>query len=423
MKSFKVTRVSHVSFATSLSVLLCAAVISSCGSSKDSKKSGTPTIGSTTGAPPNGHTNDGVPQTSIPPGQVPQSSNCLPQSTGANSAPVGTEPAAPIGRVPVTSGSENNSGSTNPTQAHTNTPDFKNSKVITTGGKLGDLNYTSASDDGLMEVFRLNASGVGAEQQKLNKNIAQAILGARLLKSGSDMSLDIALNEGSVPKIVRLKATTDGNKMKLSLLSSTADSEFQGGFLKCLEASCEDAYAKIKVEGGYARIIFRTTNMNNNFRIQEKIADADFTKWTSYIYNTIQGTSPTATIASVRASSYEVLNGKASMGIQLLTNDKEAFSLATPLLASEVGTALSVTATKYADPSVNYNLPGTGGKSFILSKLVQAVSLTKNNGQGAVELKLSIGTGAIWMVLSRVPKVTMTPADVKAFEATFPQAF
>ena len=261
MKSFKVTR---ISFATSLSVLLCAAVISSCGSSKDSKKSGTPTIGSTTGAPPNGPTNDGVPQT---PNSNTTTLNGIPQATDlGTSTPVdltSAEPAAPIGKVPVIPSSRNNSSSTNQTEPKTSTPDFKDSKVIFTGGKLGDLNYTSASDDGLMEAFRMNASGVGAEQQKLNKNIAQAIMGARLLKSGSDMNLDIALNEGSVAKIIRLKATTDGNKMKLSLLSSTADSEFQGGFLKCLEASCEDAYAKIKVEGGYARIIFRTTNMNN----------------------------------------------------------------------------------------------------------------------------------------------------------------
>ena len=415
MKASKVTR---VSFATALSVILCATVISSCGSSKNSKKSGTPTIGSATGAPPIDQTNDGVPVTTT---------NGIPKPSDLGTvAPVdmtAAEPAAPIGKVPVSPSSGNNSGSKDQSVSQTSTPDFKDSKVVFTGGKLGDLNYTSASADGLMEAFRMNASGVGAEQQKLNKNVAQAIMGARLLKSGSDMNLDIALNEGSVAKIIRLKATTEGNKMKLNLLSSTADSEFQGGFLKCLEASCEEAYAKIKVEGGYARIIFRTTDMNNNFRIQEKITDADFTKWTSYIYNTIQGTSTTAKIVSVRASSYEVVNGKASMGIQLLTNDKEAFSLATPLLAPEVGTSLSTEATKYADPSVNYNLAGTAGKSFILSKLVKAVTLTKNNGQGAVELKLTIGTGAVWMVLSRVPKITMSPADVKTFEATFPQAF
>lgn len=430
MKLFKVTR---SSIASTLSIVLCASVISSCGSSKDSKKaSGTPTIGSTSGTPttvnPDGTTGStGTP--GAPTNQIPQPTNPegIPGNTGA---PVGTtpppvisnngEPAAPIGKVPVKPGSGSGSSEEKP---KTTTPDFKEAKAVTTGGKSGDLNFTSASDDGLMDAFRTNASGVPAEQQKLNKNIAQAIAGARLLKSGSDMSLDLVLTEGGASKIVRLKAVSDGTKMKLTLLSSTADSEFQGGFLKCLEASCDDAYAKIKVEGGYARIIFRNTNMNNSFGIQEKITDADFTKWTSYIYNTIQGTSTTATIASVRASSYEVLNGKASMGIQLLTNDKEAFSVGTPLLAPEAGTVLAVDATKYKDPSVNYNLPGTAGKSFVLSQLVKSVSLVNNNGKGQLRLKLSIGTGAIWMTLSRVPKATMSAAEVKAFEATFPQAW
>lgn len=439
MKLFKVTR---SSIASTLSIVLCASVISSCGSSKDSKKaSGTPTIGSTSGTPtpvnPDGTTGTtgstgSTGSTGTPSNQIPQPTNPegIPGTTGA---PVGTTPppispnnngeqAAPVGKVPVTPSKGSGSGSSEE-KPKTSIPDFKDAKAVVTGGKSGDLNFTSASDDGLMDAFRTNAATVGAEQQKLNKNIAQAIAGARLFKSGADMSLDLVVTEGGAAKIIRLKGTNDGSKMKLSLLSSTAGSEFQGGFLKCLEASCDDAYAKIKIEGGYARIIFRNTNMNNSFGIQEKITDADFTKWTSYIYNTIQGTNPAATIASVRASSYEVLNGKASMGIQLLTNDKEAFSVGTPLLAPEAGTVVAVEATKYKDPSANYNLATTTGKSFVLSQLVKSVSLVNNNGKGQLRLKLSIGTGAIWMTLSRVPKTTMTAAEVKAFEGTFPQAW
>lgn len=442
MKLFKVTR---SSIASTLSIVLCASVISSCGSSKDSKKaSGTPTIGSTSGTPtpvnPDGTTGTtgstgSTGSTGTPSNQIPQPTNPegIPGTTGA---PVGTTPppispnnngeqAAPVGKVPVTPSKGSGSGSSGSSEEKpkTSTPDFKDAKAVITGGKSGDLNFTSASDDGLMDAFRTNAATVGADQQKLNKNIAQAIAGARLFKSGADMSLDLVVTEGGAAKIIRLKGTNDGSKMKLSLLSSTAGSEFQGGFLKCLEASCDDAYAKIKIEGGYARIIFRNTNMNNSFGIQEKITDADFTKWTSYIYNTIQGTNPAATIASVRASSYEVLNGKASMGIQLLTNDKEAFSVGTPLLAPEAGTVVAVEATKYKDPSANYNLATTTGKSFVLSQLVKSVSLVNNNGKGQLRLKLSIGTGAIWMTLSRVPKTTMSAAEVKAFEGTFPQAW
>ncbi|MBC7457924.1 MAG: hypothetical protein H7235_06575 [Bdellovibrionaceae bacterium] len=416
MKLFKVTR---VSFASTLSIVLCAAVISSCGSSKDSKKtSDHPTIGSMTANPTTNP--DGVSTTGSANGtkEIPNTIPGTPPPPILNNG----EQAAPIGKVPVNPQTGPGSGSV-PNENKPSTPDFKDTNAIITGGKLGDLNYTSASDDGLMNAFRANSATVGAEQQKLKKNIAQAITGARLLKSGSDMNLDLVLTEGPASKIVRLKATTEGNRMKLALLSTTADSEFQGGFLKCLEASCDDAYAKIKIEGGYARIIFRNTSMNNSFGIQEKITDADFTKWTSYIYNTIQGVNSTATIASARASSYEVLNGKASMGIQLLTNDKEAFSVGTPLLAPDAGTVLAAEATKYKDPSANYNLPGTAGKSFVLSQLVKSASLVNNNGKGQLRLKLSIGTGAIWMTLSRVPKTTMSATEVKAFEGTFAQAW
>ena len=271
-----------------------------------------------------------------------------------------------------------------------------------------------------MQAFRDTAKTVGSEQQKLNKNLASAISGARLKKSGSDMLLDIATNEFESTKIYKLKAVTDGSKMKLSLISSTGDLEFQGGFLKCLDDSCEDAYAKIKLQGAYTRIIFRTSYMNNDFRIQQNITDANFKLWTSYIYNTIQGIGGDARISSVRASSYEVLNGKSAMGVQMLTANNEVFSVGTPLLAPETGTELAVDATKYADPSSNYNLPSTAGKSVVLSKAVSKVTLVNNNGKGDVKLKLSIDSGSIWMVLSRVPKTTLSPAAVKTFESTVP---
>ena len=400
MKLFKVTR---VSFATTLSIVLCAAVISSCGSSKDSKKSGTPIIGSTPTV-----NDDGVPAAPLTE-EPKKDANGIPQPTNSDGSV-----AAPVGKVPL------NSGPGNSETKKSNAPDFKDAKAVLTGGTAGDLHYTSASDDGIMEAFRTTATTVGAEQQKLNKNLAGLITGARLKKAGAEMLLDITTKEFEAAKIYKLKAVNDGSKMKLSLLSSTGDMEFQGGFLKCLEDSCEDAYAKIKVNGAYTRIIFRTTEMNNNFRIQEKITDANFKLWTSYIYNTIEGSGGDAQISSVRASSYEILNGKSAIGIQMLTKNKEAFSLGTPLLAPETGTALVQQATKYADPSGNYNLARTSGKSFNLSKAVSSVSLVNNNGKGDLKLKLSIDSGSIWMVLSRVPKTTMSAAQVKAFETTVP---
>lgn len=422
MKLFKVTR---VTFKMTLSVLLCTAVLTSCGSSKDSKTS-TPIVGPTPSAPPS--TSDGVPssgntipQPTTPPQGTPQANpNGAPVKTAD---PTTVSKAAPIGKVKTSPTTGSSSGQSSPSSADSKTqttiPDFKDSKAVVTGAKLNDLNYTSFSDDGLMEAFRTTAMTVSAEQQKLNKILASAITGARLKKNGADMLLDLATLE-KTPRIYQFKATTEGNRMKLSLLKSTGELEFQGGFLKCLEVSCEDAFVKIKLQGAYTRIIFRTNNMNNNFRFDDKTSEPNIKLWQSYVYNTIQNTGGSSQIISMRAATYEVLNGKSAMGVQMLTGNNEAFSVGTLLLAPEAGTELNQPASKYADPSQSFNLSTTAGKTFTLSKAVSAVSLVNNNGKGDVKLKLTIDSGAIWMVLSRVPKVTMTPAEVKTFEATVP---
>ena len=263
MKLFKISR---ASIATTLSIVLCTSVISSCGSSKDSKKSDTPTIGSATGAP----TKDGVPATTqtLP---APANSQNLPLDPNAAPAVLNSgEQAAPVGKTPTISqsGTANSSTSAAKKDPTVSVPDFKDPKAILTGGKSADLNYTSASDDGLMDMFRTNSAGVPAAQQSLNKAVANAITAARLVKSGADMILDLALIEGGSAKTMRLRAVTDGSKMKLTEISNTAVSQFQGGFLKCLEASCEQSYAKIKIEGGYARIIFRNTKKNMRPRVR-----------------------------------------------------------------------------------------------------------------------------------------------------------
>lgn len=422
-------QLSRVSFST-ISMLLCAAVISSCGSSKESKKSAETTVQQVP--------LDGAPQTSNPTDSNPQTGGAPAPTTVGNDnpAPVGSgtntggEPidngngnsngsAAPIGHVSEDSNQNDNSSGSSQV-AKNAAPDFSEKSVIKTGGQTGDLYFTSASDDGIMDHFRAISTGVSKEQQTMNANLAKAITGAKLKKSGSDYSLDVAMDEFGKVQLYRMKASVDGSKMKLSSISSTGGLEFQGGFVKCLEASCNNAYAKVKFSGAYTRIIFRTQDMNNQFLIQTGIQDNGFDMWRSYIENTVQGVASTAQIQSVISSSYEVLNGKAAMGVQLLTRDNEAAVFNLLLVAPESGTALNQSVTRVTDLSMNYNLAPTTGKATTLSSQINQTSLVNNNGKGQIKLKLSFNMGSIWMVLFKVKTTTMTAAEVQAFEKTVP---
>lgn len=397
--------------------LLCAAVISSCGASKESKRQATTTVAEVTAEP----TTPPVAQPTIPttPAQPAGAPVGRPAAEGSVEGEISgnqNDQSAPVGRQ----NTEQQNGEEQKVEVKNSVPDFSEASAVKTGGQVGELSYTSASDDGIMELFRSKATTVNKEQQEMNSNLAQALIGAKLKKNGSDYNLDLAVNEFGQNKIYKLKATTDGNKLKLSSLSAAGSLEFQGGFVKCLDSSCNTAYAKIKYSGAYTRIIFRTMDMDNHFMIQKDVQDDGLNMWRTYVQNTVQGAATSAKIASVKGSSYEILNGKSAMGIQLTTQDNEALVLNTLLVAPETGTELNQKITKVTDLSMNYNLEATKGKSTKLSSTIAETNLVNNNGKGQLKIKMSFAQGSIWLVLSKVKAQSMSAAEVAAFEATVP---
>ena len=148
---------------------------------------------------------------------------------------------------------------------------FDESEAVKTGGKLQTLNYTSAGRDGLMAEFKLKSKSVSAEQQAMNLKLGAAVVTAKLSRVAAtgEVFVNITLNEFEKIQTYKIKAVVDGDKMKLVSAVATGDLEFQGGFLKCtdLDGGCENAYAKIKMSGAYARIIFRNSYADHNFGI------------------------------------------------------------------------------------------------------------------------------------------------------------
>lgn len=402
-----------------LSLLLCASVIASCGSSNGSKAAKKDQVGQTTS---NQTTSPVDPSTQNP--QVPANRPTETASTNEEAAPTGENKQdkneAPLGRRTDMDDHQSEDKKDKKKTATSTRPSFNESKALFTGGKVGEMNYTSAADDGIMELFRSRATSVPEAQQMMNQNLASAVTSARLVVSGSSATLDLAMNESGAVRTYRLNASQAGNHMKLSSAIANGDLEFQDGFLKCLDDSCENSYAKIKFSGAYVRIIFRTDYMNNHFMIQADGAGSNFDLWKTYINNTTQGSASDMKIKHVRAASYEVLNGKSAMGVQIIMENQEAVSFNFQLTAPNEGTSLNGVVTRVQDLSTHYGLPSTASKANNLGKAITETKLVNNNGKGQVKLEMKFGTGSIWMVLSKIVKTTMTAEQVREFEAKLP---
>lgn len=303
--------------------------------------------------------------------------------------------------------------------AQTKTVSFDQAEAIKTGGQSKDLFYTASSADGLMTEFRSYNNKVSADQSKMNASLAKIITSAKIKKSGSDMLIDLTTDEQGVLQTYKLKATQASDKHTISVVSQTGDLEFQGGFLKCLDKndSCDNSYIKVKLSGAYTRIIFRTSYANRLFQYQDSTSDGH-RLWMTYVNNSTQATSTNQKFKSAQVASFEIVNGRAAMGAQILTQDNESVGLSFPLVASAQGSEVSAAVMKSQDVSKIYNLAAIGATSQRLAQAITTAKLVNNNGLGDVRLKLEFGASAgIWVVLSRVAQDTATVQDIRNFEA------
>ena len=432
----------------SITVLMA---LSSCGKSKDLKTPEAPVIPAIQ-APPLPSTATQTPPTN----SLPATGNLLP---GDNSSGFGNEVLPPLPVGPAMNSNEaatNNSSSNNFPSSGTNSisensnvirsplkpaapqiqqaaqVDFTNQEAVKTGGQTKDLFYTSAGDDGLMNEFKNYVLKVSKDQQRMNANLAKAIVTAKLSRSNSsgevrvELTIDESLNGAGTVKTYRLKAVSDSSGTKLVVADAVTGSlEFQGGLLKCIDADggCENAYAKIKMSGAYARLIFRNSFADMHFLVQEKIVNnPGFDLFKKYISNSVLGNSSNERINTLQLSSFEVVNGRAGMGALLTTTDKEMIGLSIPLVVSGTKSEVSAPVAKLSDLSKNYDLsPLANIYSQKLSQQIGDVKLVNNNGLGQLKLKMTIGAsanaGSIWMVVSKVKKPEMTIEQIQAFES------
>lgn len=312
---------------------------------------------------------------------------------------------------------------------------FDEAEAVKTGGKLDALNFTSSGSDGLMAEFRSYNNKVAAEQKTMNLNVAKAVLNAKLKRSTSSgsMLVDLTLDESmdGVKKITsyRLQGNPSqaGDRQILTKVNSNGDLDYQGGFLKCIDADggCENAYIKIKLSGAYVRIIFRNSFADRFFILEQGSQGSSFDLWKTYLMNTANMASTSQKLANIKTSSYEVVNGRAAMGVLIAAEDNEMVGLSIPLLAADKGTTAGSNISKVNDISKNYDLASSSNSSQNLAQAIREAKLVNNNGKGDIRIRLdlSAGTqkGALWLTLSSLQKATMSTAEISSFENKIPK--
>lgn len=312
---------------------------------------------------------------------------------------------------------------------------FDEAEAVKTGGKLEALNFTSAGNDGLMSEFRSYNNKVAGDQKTMNLNLAKAVINAKLKRSTSagSMLVDLTLDESmeGVKKITsyRLQGTPSqaGDRQILKQVNTNGDLEYQGGFLKCIDADggCENAYIKIKLQGAYVRVIFRNSYADRFFILEQGSQGSSFELWKTYLMNTTTMSTTSQKLANIKTSSFEVVNGRSAMGVLISTEDNEMVGLSVPLLAADQGTVAGSNISKVNDISKNYDLASSSNASQNLAQAIREAKLVNNNGKGDIRIRLdlSAGTqkGAMWLTLSSLQKATMSTAEISSFENKIPK--
>ncbi len=406
---------------TSLLSLAVLVALSGCGKSKELN----------TPAAPNAPAAPAAPSESAPPVPTPDLNKSLPD---VNNNPDNELLPDDGKQTPPTNGGEtkDKDKSTGSNASETRDPgdiDFSTITAAKTGGTSKDMYYTGAGADGLMEEFKSYGLKVSQEQQSLNKKLAQALVSARLVgTSSSDMQLDMVIDEtingsGGL-KTYRLKATADGDILKLTKASATGDLDFEGGFVKCLDANgdCNNSYAKIKMSGAYVRIIFRKSHTDRHFLTQKNITNnRSFDVLKSYILNSSGDMDTNQKIESLEVASFEVTNGRAAMGAMLTTQDQQMIGLNIPLMVSGKNSEVNAAVTLSTDLSKSYPLASGASYSQKLASGISEARLVNNSGTGQLKIKLTLGTGSekgsIWIITSPVKKELLSLEDVRQFES------
>lgn len=306
-----------------------------------------------------------------------------------------------------------------------------------TGLQAGELFYSGAGSDEMLEYFKNLNNSVSAGQRRNNMQMASRIESVKAVlpqiqdggadEFSSDVNLQIKLTSG---EILMLSGVEDGMgfaKLKQVRLKNSGDLRVEG-FLKCVDSSgaCENSYAKLKFSNSsVVRIIFRQSVANFKFVTPKSADNHALTYWNAFIENGLNMVKTTNTkLKQIQLSTVEIVNGRSAVEVEISSHDPQVIRFQGPLVVSESGNSVRQPMKKVFKARDDQDLfVSDYEESYQYANLISKIGMVKNTGRGQMRFELVLNredepkSPIIYMTLAHKPSDVLSADEIISFES------
>ncbi len=295
---------------------------------------------------------------------------------------------------PGTTGPSAGPGATEPQLSHSPTVMHK------TGAKNRDgLVYTGSGVDETLEILKSRESALSREQQKKNQKLAQSIESVEFSQDlhTQVVSLSVRLKDGKQSEIYNLSTNplVDNSVIGAACVNSalgfrTTGNDEVSGTAQCLDLSmsesrCNNVLVTFVVKKGQsksaAQILIRSSYADVYADLKEASNNPEFAVFKDFLVNSYLDRDTRNKVESINMVSYEILNGRAAVELQILGFNKEFMGFGGELLSSESSNNVNVAFQKRSPRANNEGL------HLNLLNSLGDVRLVMNDGRGRLTIK------------------------------------
>lgn len=264
-------------------------------------------------------------------------------------------------------------------------------------------NFTTSAPDNLVLFLttKLTDRTQDADTKVRDFKAALSVLSAKAdrdPKSGI-VSINLRLEENSKPKVyvlsglVRAKSVNDlvvksAGKALAAPVSGQMSAQVSAQ-IQCLDENgeCENTLLTLKTGGGLVFIVFRDAIANLYFDLPGTHSEnPEYLNMRQFVINSTKKTDSPTQADLMKLKTFEVIHGRAGFEAQIKTYDSEWIAFAGPLIGPTKGTPLN-------EPLHFVSKPNEFDTSEVkdgLAKTIENAHLIANNGEGAVEISLTM---------------------------------
>lgn len=324
--------------------------------------------------------------------------------------------AAPTNPVPANSAPSTPGAAADGSQAETLGQNVTSGGVSTLDIVLNEQ-YSGAADDPMNQYLSNEMARVkDAGQRAANLNRAHEILKANLKRQADGrIQVAVTLLPKALPesqtksqqtaksqkpekkpedRVINLSGRIDNQgEAKLKSFGSQSQALKVTGSFKCLDENassvCNTSLISLDfVEANKtttAMVLFRSSDAIFNVKFPEdEITDAGYAKLVRLFKNTEYMLSEDNSLKLIRMDSVEVVNGRATMTLSLLSRENELIQFKFPLIKQQEDQKLEIAVDKKEDPKEALEVTGLRSFRSKISDSLTDVTLVENSGRGDV---------------------------------------